>query len=100
MKLGILVNTDRHLDHVVGIAEAAVRQDHTVTVFAMDDGVRLLENDTFVGLIGRDGISIAYCDHSANLLGVDTTHLPPGITRGSQYDNAVMHHRADRVVVL
>ncbi len=100
MRLGILVNTDRHLGHLVGIAEAAARQGHRVDIFAMDDGVRLLAEELFVGLLVRDGIAITYCDHNARLMGIATDGLPAGIIRGSQYDNSVMHHRCHRVIVL
>ena len=45
MKLGILVNTDKHLAAVTGITRAAIDKGHEVTIFAMDDGTRLLEED-------------------------------------------------------
>ena len=39
MKLGILVNTDRHVKDLVGLAKAALSKKHEVIVFFMDSGV-------------------------------------------------------------
>jgi len=100
MKLGILVNTDRHLDHVLGIVRAAVGKNHSVTVFAMDDGIHLLSDPSFSGLSGDDNVSMNICRHSAERLGVETENLAEGIGAGSQLENALMAHEADRVIVL
>ena len=58
MKLGILVNTDKHLGHILGLAAAAAAKDHEVMIFAMDQGVRLLENGSLTELAGRAGVSV------------------------------------------
>ncbi len=100
MKLGILVNTDRHLDQVLGIIRAAVSKSHEVTVFAMDDGLRLLSDPSFSGLAGTDNVSMSICRHSAERLEIETENLAEGITAGSQFENALMAHDADRMIVL
>ena len=100
MKLGILVNTDRHLAHVVGFAKAAVSKGHDVILFNMDDGTKLLGTPEFRELCKTEGVSLSYCDHSAKHLNVATKGLPEEIVCGSQYYNAVMMHDADRVIVL
>lgn len=100
MKLGILVNTDRHLDHVLGIVRAAVSKNHEVMVFAMDDGIHLLSDPSFSGLAGTDNVSMGICRHSAERLGIETENLAEGITVGSQIENALMVHDADRVIIL
>jgi len=100
MKLGILVNTDRHLDHVLGIIRAALSKNHEVMVFAMDDGIRLLSDPSFSGLAGDDNISMSFCRHSAEHLEIETENLAEGIRAGSQLENALMVHDADRVIVL
>jgi predicted peroxiredoxin len=100
MKLGILVNTDRHLDHVVGMAEAAARKGHEVSIFAMDGGIQLLGQSSFVALADLDHVTMSLCEHSASQQGTDTSGLPVGVTRGSQMNNALMHREADRVIVL
>lgn len=44
MNPGILVTTDRHLDQVVGISQAASAKGHEVVIFAMREGTRLLSS--------------------------------------------------------
>lgn len=100
MKLGILVNTDRHAVHIVGLAKAATRKAHEVVIFAMDDGVRLLDNAAFAALGGEDRVSLSFCSHSAREKGVQTEGRPEGITVGSQLNNAMMAQAVDRMIVL
>lgn len=100
MKLGIFVNTDKNLDAVQGIAKAAVAKGHTVTLFNMDDGTKVVHSPVFAELAKTAGISISFCDHSAKHMGVTAEGLPKTIVCGSQYNNAVMLHEADRVIVL
>ena len=100
MKLGMLINTARHVDHAVGICRAALAKSHQVIIFAMDKGTRLLENDAFVSLAELEGVSMSLCDHSAKMLGAKTEGLSPKIVCASQLNNAMMNHNADRVIVL
>lgn len=100
MKLGIFVNTNRHLADVVGLVKAALAKGHQVILFNMDDGTKLLGSAEFKELCGMQGVSMSFCDHSAKQLGVVTEGLPQEIVCGSQYNNAVMVHDADRMIVL
>ncbi len=106
MKLGILLNSARHLNDVVGISRAALAKDHQVIIFAMDEGVRLLESPAMAALAALDGMSVSACDHSASMHGVATEGESPKTVRstkivcGSQLQNAMMNHNADRVIIL
>lgn len=100
MKLGILVNTNKYLDDIIGITEAATAEGHEVIIFAMDDGTRLLEVKSFTGLSAKENVRMGFCDHSAVQLGVHKKGLNEDIVVGSQYDNAVMDHESDKVIVL
>ena len=100
MKLGILVNTDRHLEHILGLAAAATAKNHEVVIFAMDQGVRLLDNGSFAELGAMEGVSLSFCSHSARDQGIETEGRPEGITVGSQLNNAMMAHAVDRMIVL
>ncbi len=100
MKFGILVNTDRHLSEITGLTEAAVERGHDVFVFTMDVGTRLLRNSEYTDLCRLRGVKMSYCDHNAKMFGAVTEGIPEAISRGSQYDNAMMHHECDRVIVL
>lgn len=100
MKLGLFVNTNGQLDAVTGITRAALSKGHTVSIFAMDDGTRLLSDPAFTGLSQLAGVTMAFCDHSAQHLGTRPEGLPKEVTVGSQYDNATMNHEVDRLIVL
>lgn len=100
MKLGILVNTDKHLEHTLGLTKAAVAKNHEVIIFVMDEGTRLLKNDLFVALARLPDVSVSLCEHSAKGYGVDTKELSKDVSCASQFNNAMMNHSADRVIVL
>ncbi len=100
MKLGIHVNDDRHLEHVVGITKAAVSKGHEVFIFTMVDGVRLLENPTYTGLCKIPNVKMSFCDHNASGYGIKKEGIPEEVVCGSQYNNAVMMHDVDKVIVL
>lgn len=100
MKLGILINTDKHLDAVLGITNAALSKGHEVSIFVMDEGTHLLNHPSLKELSQRQRIVMGYCEHSAQGLGVSLETIPAPIIRGSQYDNATMFHEADKVIVL
>jgi len=100
LKLGILLNTDRHRDHVTGIAKAAVSRGHEVIIFIMDDGVKLLTDPGFSSLCQLKGIQMSFCKNSTRMLGVATEGVQTEITEGSQLYNAIMNRDADKVIVL
>jgi predicted peroxiredoxin len=100
MKLGIIVNTDKHLEVILGITKSAVAKGHEVTVFNMDEGTKLLGNDSFHSLCGTQGVSVSFCDHSAKGMNVATEGIPAEIVCGSQFDNANMNHDCDKVIIL
>lgn len=100
MKLGILVNTDKHLEHVLGLTKASIAKNYEVIIFVMDVGTRLLENDLFIALAKLPAVSISLCEHSAKGYEINTEHLSEDISRVSQFNNAMMNHNADRVIVL
>jgi len=100
MTIGILVNTDKHLETIKGITQAAVRKGHNVIIFAMDEGTRLLQQKDFLQLSEIENVQMSFCDHSAKSLSVDTSAVPEKITAGSQFNNSKMVSEADRVIVL
>ncbi len=100
MKLGIFINNDRHLEHIVGITKAAVFKGHEVIMFNMDDGVKLLGNPEFSELCGTKGVSISFCDYSTIDLGINKKGIPGEVICGSQYNNALMVREVDRLIVL
>lgn len=100
MKLGILINTDRHADALIGITKAALSKGHEVIVFFMDTGVKLLADQDVTDLCKNSGISMSFCDYTTQKNGISKEGICDKIICGSQYDNATMNHAADRVIVL
>ena len=99
MKLGILVTSDKHLRHVLEMIKAASRQGHEVSVFCMDMGTKFLEQIAFRELCKLGGVTLSLCRHSAEEHGVDVSDLSKDIVAGSQFNNAMMNHESDHVVV-
>lgn len=100
MKLGILVNTDRHVKDLVGLAKAALSKGHEVIVFFMDSGVKLLLSQNVKDLCHNPGISMSYCDYTTEKNGVSKDDFCDKMICGSQYNNATMNSEADRVILL
>lgn len=100
MKLGILVNTDRHLADIIGMSNAAVNKGHEVIIFVMDEGAKLLENQVFTKLAKIKGIAMSFCDYNAKGFAISKEGIPCEVDCGSQYNNARMMHEANRVIVL
>lgn len=100
MKLGIHVNDDKHLDHVIGITKAAVSKGHEVIIFTMVDGIKLLENPVYTDLCKVPNVQMSFCDHNASGMGINKEVIPQDVICGSQYNNAVMVHDVDKVIVL
>jgi sulfur relay (sulfurtransferase) complex TusBCD TusD component (DsrE family) len=96
-KLGILVNTDKNMQHLLGLCKAAKRAGVEVSIFVMDDGTHLIKKKSFKKL-SDEGMSIAMCDHSYKEKGY--TEKLKKIKHGSQFDHAVIAHECDRYIVL
>jgi peroxiredoxin family protein len=100
MKLGILVNTERHLNDIIGLVKAASERGHEVIIFTMDVGTKLFKNPEYSELCKLSRVRMGFCDYNAKMFGVKTEGLHKEIVCGSQYDNAVMNHECDKVIVL
>lgn len=99
-KLGILVNTAKHLRHVCGLTRAALAAGGQVAIFVMDEGTRLLADPALASLADLEGVTVRVCEHSAKGFGVSPEGLSARIGFGSQLNNASMVGAAERVVVL
>jgi predicted peroxiredoxin len=100
MKLGILVNTNRHAGQIIGITKAAVSKGHEVKIFIMDEGTKLLSAQGVSDLGKISNVRVMFCENSARQAGAVTEELPEEIVSCGQYNNAVMSHESDRVIVL
>ena len=100
MKLGILVNSNRHLKDIIGITKAACAKGHEVTLFSMDAGTEFLGEPDFLALCQLDNVEMSLCRHSAEEHKVEIEGLSSEIVAGSQLNNAIMNSESDKVIVL
>ena len=100
MKLGILLNKDTHLEHLIGITMAAIKAKHEVIIFVMDAGTRLLQDQKLIDLSNLKDVSVSFCSHSASEYGIDVASISNSVVFGSQLNNAMMNNESDKVIVL
>jgi peroxiredoxin family protein len=98
-KLGILVSSDRYIDHLIGITRAAQRAGKEVIIFLTNRGVLLTKNERFVELEGICKISLcSLCFEFFKLA------KPIPVVKdkdfGTQMRNVELMRESDRYIVL
>jgi peroxiredoxin family protein len=98
--LGIIVATDKYLDHIVGLTKAARDAGKEVRVFFTAAGVKLVPDEKAQELV-KAGANVTICDKTYTLFELDKAHGKDfeGMTFGSQDDNAENIDLVDRLVV-
>jgi len=97
-KLGILVSSDKHMDYIVSLTEAAVKKKKAVEIFFTGQGVLLTQTPEFRKLVGKAKLSL--CDNSFRALGLEGD--VPGLgfkDFATQAKNAEIIKNSDRYVV-
>lgn len=95
--LGIVITRYANFNHISGVVKAARAAGHRVSVFMTDEGVKFTTDPKFKELLNMASVDISCCDHSCELLHIaDKTK---GITYGSQFNHATLHHDSKRVLV-
>lgn len=100
MELGLLVNTNEKLNHVIGLTNAALVKDHSVRIFVMDEGTLFLEKEEFTSLCENEKVAISFCEYNARLSKIAVEKVDRRIKRGTQLNNAILCQKADKVLVL
>jgi len=96
--LGILVSSDRHLDYVIELTNAARVKGKDVRIFFTGNGVRLTQTPEFQELVGKAKISLCDVSFKAQILEGEVPGLEPK-DFASQERNAEMIEKSDRYVV-
>ena len=76
-KLGLLLSTapsDKAIDTVVRLAEAAVRQGVEVYLYLIDEGVKSFKDTRFSRLLDG-GVRMSVCAYGCQQHGVSTQHV-------------------------
>lgn len=100
MLLGLVAASDVGEKHLVGLARAAAARCWQCRCFLTDRGVRLLNSGALLELAGSGAIQLTVCEHSWEIFGGGSAASAPGVSMGSQYQNAELAHLCDRVIVL
>jgi hypothetical protein len=69
MKLGIFVNTNKNLNAVQGITKAALAKGHTVILFNMDEGTKLVGPPAFAELCKTNEVTVSFATTVQNTWG-------------------------------
>ena len=98
--LGIIVATEKYLDHIVGLTKAARDAGKEVRVFFTAAGVKLAPDEKAQELV-KAGANVTICDKTYLHFELDKAHGKDinGMLLGSQDDNAENLDMVDRVVV-
>jgi predicted peroxiredoxin len=97
-KLGILVSSDKHLEYVVNLTDAAHDKGKEVEIFFTGKGVLLTQSTDFTRLVGKAKMSL--CDVSFRALGLEGD--VPGLgfkDFATQAKNAEIIKTSDRYLV-
>jgi predicted peroxiredoxin len=97
-RLGILVTSDRHFDHVLGLTEAAAKAGKEVSVFFTGEGVKLSKNPDFGRLPAVAKVDLCEVSYKANGLEGDVAGLNFK-NFATQAKNAEMIEDSDRYLV-
>ena len=96
-KLGIMVGSDKHLDSVINLTDAAYAKGKTIEIFFTGYGVYLTQRPEFEQLVGKAKLSV--CDVSFRAYGL--TGDVPGVgfkDFATQARNAEMMNKCDRFI--
>ncbi len=100
--LGILVTSDKHLDYVINLTEAAHKKDKKVEIFFTGPSVKLSLTPDFKKLVNKAKLSI--CDVSFRANGFHGREDEvPGVgfkDFATQARNAEMSAECDRYIVM
>jgi peroxiredoxin family protein len=98
-KLGILVTSDKHLDYVIKLTDAALARSKEVDLFFTGRAVLLTRKPDFAQLVDKAKVSV--CDVSFRALGLKEEDVPClGFKDfATQAKNAELVKNSDRYVV-
>ncbi len=97
-KLGILVSSDKYLDYVIRLTDAAHAKNKEVEIFFTGKGVLLTQFPEFKELVGKATMSL--CDVSFRALGLEGEVTGLGFKDfATQAKNADLIEKSDRYLV-
>jgi hypothetical protein len=106
-KLGILVPTNKHIVHLIGIARAAKKAGKALCIFLTHEGVRISQHPRYQELAeiisSDEDNEISLCNVSWEELGLKDQSIPAGMSAkdlATQSRHCTMIDKCDRYMVL
>ena len=106
-KLGIFVPTNKHINHLIGIARAAKKAGKTLCIFLTHEGVRISQHPRYQELAeiisSDEDNEISLCNVSWEALGLKDQSIPTGMTAkdlATQSRHCAMIDKCDRYMVI
>ncbi len=105
--LGILVPTNKHIDHLIGIARAAKKAGKALCIFLTHEGVWISQNPRYQELAeivsSDENDEISLCNVSWEGIGLKDQPIPSGMDPkdlASQSRHCELIEKCDRYMVL
>ncbi len=105
--LGILVPTNKHIDHLIGIARAAKKAGKALCIFLTHEGVWISQNPRYQELAeivsSDENDEISLCNVSWEGIGLKDQPIPSGMgpkDLASQSRHCELIEKCDRYMVL
>ena len=102
MRIGIVVTNQIYLAHAIGMLDGAESRGWETLCFLTDTGVNLLADAAFVERARKHPNSVSVCEHSIELYAsgkYDVRSISDIVAVGSQYKNAELARKCDKVLV-
>ncbi len=106
-KLGILVPTNKHIDHLIGIAKAAKKAGKSLCIFLTHDGCLITQDPQYqalIDIVGADEIDeISLCNVAWEELGLKSLSIPAAMDStdlATQSRHCALIGKCDRYLVI
>lgn len=102
-KLGIFVPTNKHIDHLIGVARAAKKAGKALCIFFTHDGVLMTQDPKYHELAELDPEEISLCNVRWEELGLKGRPVPAAMNPedlAKQSRHAAMIETCDRYLVI
>ncbi len=98
--LALIITSDKYLNHIVGLIEAAAKKDCDIKIFITDKGVFLTENSEFIAAVKKNDVCASVCEYSCGVNGI--LSRKEEFNYASQFENSKMLNglkKNDRVLL-
>ena len=101
--LGILVASNKHIDHVIGVARAAKKAGKALVIFFTYDGVLMTQDPKYEELVDIGPEEMSLCNVRWEELGLKGRPIPAGMDEkglATQLRHVALIDSCDRYIVL